>query len=74
MKTETEQRHDRSPPLQAEPKLRRLRKKFFSEKNYKKNLSQGYSFDFVYFLDFDFEFLKFFIFFNYLFHREIKVR
>lgn len=25
------------------------------------------------FFDFDFEFLKFFIFFNYLFHREIKL-
>lgn len=70
MKTEAGQRHDRSPGKPAEPKLRRVRENFF-RKSKIKFFSQGYSLDFDFF---DFEFLKFFIFFNYLFHREIKVR
>ena len=76
MKTEAEQRHCRSPPLRAEPKLRRVRENFFRKSKNKKFFLKDTLLDFVYIFDFDFldfEILNFFIFFNYLFHREIKV-
>ena len=36
METGTEREHHRAPGLQAEPKLRRVREKFFSEKKLQK--------------------------------------
>ena len=52
MKTEAEQRHYGAPEKPAEPKLRRVREKFFSEKKLQKKSFRGYALDFVYIFDF----------------------